>query len=78
MSRIKIAHIATVDMSLRYMLLNQLQSLQAAGYDVCGISAPGPERPVIEAAGIRYLPVPMTRTFTPIADLRALWRLYRY
>lgn len=64
-------------MSLRYMLLTQLQSLQEAGYSVYGISAPGPERPVIEAAGIRYLPVAMTRTFTPLADLGALWRLYR-
>lgn len=39
----KIAHIATVDLSLRYPLLNQLRSLQAAGYAVIGISAPGPD-----------------------------------
>ena len=64
-------------MSLRYMLLNQLKSLQESGYDVYGISAPGPERPVIEAAGIHYLPVKMTRNFTPLADLAALWQLYR-
>ena len=77
MSRIKIAHIVTVDMSLRYMLLNQLKSLQEEGYNVHGISAPGPERPVIEAAGIHYLPVKMTRNFTPLSDLRTLWRLYQ-
>ena len=74
---VKVAHIATVDMSLRYMLLAQLKHLQALGYEVCGISAPGPEVPFIIGAGIRYLPVPMTRRMTPAADLLSLIRLYR-
>ncbi len=73
---VKVVHVATVDMSLRYMLLNQMLSLQQAGYVVSGISAPGPEVPIVQAAGIRYIPVPMTRTFTPLADLAALLRLY--
>ena len=77
MSRVKVAHIATVDMSLRYLLLNQLLSIQRAGYDVVGISAPGPEVPAIEAAGIRHLAAPITRSLTPGTDLAALWRLYR-
>jgi len=74
---VKIAHVTTVDRSLRYLLLNQLRSLQAAGYQVAAISSPGPEVPVLQAAGIRHLPVPMTRSVTPLADLVALWRLYR-
>lgn len=76
-NRVKIAHIATVDRSLRYLLLNQLRSIQQAGYKVVGISSPGPEVPVLEAAGVRHIPVPMTRSFTPLADLRSLWQLYR-
>ena len=40
MNQIKVVHNSTVDMSLRYMLLNQMLSIQEAGYDVSGISAP--------------------------------------
>ncbi|MCB0189290.1 MAG: glycosyltransferase family 4 protein [Caldilineaceae bacterium] len=74
---IRVAHITTIDLSLRYLLLNQLCSLQAAGYQVSGISAPGPDVPTVEAAGIRHIAVPMTRTFTPTADAKALAQLVR-
>ncbi len=74
---IKIAHITTADLSLRYLLLNQLQSVQRAGYKVIGISSSGADVPVLTAAGIRHIAVPMTRNFTPFADLRSLWQLYR-
>jgi glycosyltransferase involved in cell wall biosynthesis len=76
-SRVKVAHITTVDMSLRFLLLHQLKSLQEAGYDVVGISAPGPDASFVEAAGIRHIPVLMTRNLTPFADVRSLWQLYR-
>lgn len=74
---IKIAHITTIDMSLRYLLLNQLRSIQQAGYEVVAISSPGSDVPSIEAAGVRHIPVPMTRNLTPLADLLSLFRLYR-
>ncbi|MBW1907530.1 MAG: glycosyltransferase, partial [Deltaproteobacteria bacterium] len=73
----RVAHVTTVDLSLRYLLLNQLQRIQNEGYEVFAISADGPEVPVIEAAGIRHFAVPMTRRVTPIADLRCLWELVR-
>jgi len=74
----KAAHVTTVDMALRYLLLNQLCSIQEAGYQVVGVSTPGPEVPAIEAAGIRHIPVAMTRSpVTPFQDLRSLWQLYR-
>jgi glycosyltransferase involved in cell wall biosynthesis len=74
---LKVAHITTVDLSLRYLLLNQLRAIRQAGYDVTGISAPGPDVAALTAAGIRHLAVPMTRAFTPGADLRALAQLVR-
>jgi glycosyltransferase involved in cell wall biosynthesis len=77
MGRVKVAHVATADIALRTLLLNQLRGLQRAGYDVVGISSPGPEVAAIEEAGIRHVAVPMTRRpFTPAQDLAALWRLY--
>jgi len=77
MSQPKIAHVTSIDQSLEYLLLHQLHSLQQAGYRVVGISTPGPHVPTIEAAGIRHIPVPITRNLTPLADLLSLWRLYR-
>lgn len=77
MSRHKIAHITTVDLSLRYLLLRQLCALKEAGYDVTGISAPGENASALEAQGIRHLSAPLTRRITPLTDLVALWRLYR-
>jgi glycosyltransferase involved in cell wall biosynthesis len=73
----KVAHITTIDLSLRCLLLNQLRSIQQAGYEVVGISSPGPDVSALEAAGIRHLPVSMTRNVTPLADLASLWQLYR-
>jgi glycosyltransferase involved in cell wall biosynthesis len=74
---IKVAHVTTIALSLRYLLLDQLRSLQGAGYDVLGVSALGPEVGFLEAAGIRHIAAPLTRSVTPVADLRAFWRLVR-
>lgn len=71
-ARMIVAHIATVDLSLRYLLLNQLVAIQRAGYEVVGISAGGPHAAVLEAAGIRHIAVPMTRRVSPACDLRAM------
>lgn len=73
----RVAHVTTVDLSLRYLLLNQLQRIQDEGYEVFAISADGPDVPVVEATGVRHFAVPMTRRITPFADLRCLWGLVR-
>ncbi len=73
----RVAHVTTVDLSLRYLLLNQLERIRDEGYEVAGISADGPDVAVIEAHGIPHFAVPMTRRFTPLADLRALWAITR-
>ncbi|OGQ25216.1 MAG: glycosyl transferase family 1 [Deltaproteobacteria bacterium RBG_16_71_12] len=73
----RVAHVCTVDLSLRYLLGNQMQHLQRAGFDVIGISTPGPHVPWLEQHGIRHVPVPMQRAFTPLDDLRAVADLAR-
>jgi len=75
--RVKVGHVTTAAQSLRGLLLNQLQRLQAAGYEVAGISSTGGDVPAIEAAGIPHLAVPISRNLTPLADLTSLWQLYR-
>lgn len=75
--RVRVAQITTVAMSLRYLLLNQLLSLDRAGYKVIGISAPGTDVPLLQSAGIPHLAVPFRRQMSPGADLVCLLRLYR-
>jgi glycosyltransferase involved in cell wall biosynthesis/ribosomal protein S18 acetylase RimI-like enzyme len=78
---LRVAHLTTTDLTLRYLLLGQLQRLREEGYQVTGISAPGPHAAALEAAGIRHLPWRnATRAWNLRADLRAaveLWSLLR-
>lgn len=75
----KVAHLTTVDMSLRYLLLPQLRAVVEGGGEVVGISAPGPWVADLESAGVRHRALASsTRSFSVIADLRAareLWRI---
>lgn len=63
-----VVHLTTVDMSLALLLLPQLLAFRDAGYDVVGVSAPGPYAAELEAQGIRH--VALQRS-TRAADLRA-------
>jgi glycosyltransferase involved in cell wall biosynthesis/ribosomal protein S18 acetylase RimI-like enzyme len=78
---LRVAHLTTTDLTLRYLLLGQLRRLREEGYQVTGISAPGPHAAALEAAGIRHLPWRnATRAWNLRADLRAaveLWSLLR-
>jgi glycosyltransferase involved in cell wall biosynthesis len=77
MSAPLVVHVATADMGLRFLLLNQLRAIQAAGYRVRAISSDGPYRAEVEAAGIPVTPITMHRAITPGGDLRALAGLVR-
>jgi glycosyltransferase involved in cell wall biosynthesis/ribosomal protein S18 acetylase RimI-like enzyme len=73
---LRVAHLTTTDLTLRYLLLGQLRRLRDEGYEVTGISAPGPYAADLEAAGIRFLPWKRaTRSWDPLADLRAFGEL---
>jgi glycosyltransferase involved in cell wall biosynthesis/ribosomal protein S18 acetylase RimI-like enzyme len=75
---IRVAHVATIDATVRYLLLGQLRRLVSEGFEVTAISAPGPWVGEIEAAGIRHLAWEgATRAWDPVADLRALRSLVR-
>jgi glycosyltransferase involved in cell wall biosynthesis len=73
---VKVAHVTTIAASLEGLLLNQMQSIQSKGYEVVGISSPGEEVSLLEAAGIRHVGVRMSRKVTPLLDLVSLVRLY--
>ena len=77
----KLMHVTTVDLSLELLLKPQLLAFAAAGYDVVGVSAPGPYVGSLEAAGLRHVAVASaTRSMDPRRDLtfaRDLYRLFR-
>ena len=73
----KIAHLTTIDMSLRYLLLPQLEAALDLGESI-GISAAGQFVPDLEARGIRHIPLSAsTRGMNLLADLRAVAQLWR-
>ncbi|MCC6217538.1 MAG: glycosyltransferase family 4 protein [Polyangiaceae bacterium] len=72
---LRVAHVATVDLTLRYQLLGELRLVRDAGHDVTLLSARGPDTTELEASGFRHLHVPFNRRLTPARDLAALARL---
>jgi glycosyltransferase involved in cell wall biosynthesis/ribosomal protein S18 acetylase RimI-like enzyme len=73
---LRVAHLTTTDLTLRYLLLGQLRRLRDEGYEVTAVSAPGPHAAAFEAEGIRHLPwYHATRSWNLAADLRAFAEL---
>lgn len=75
---LRVAHIATVDSTLRFLMLGQLRRLRDEGFDVTAISAQGEWVRDLERDGIRFLPWPhVTRAWDPRADAQAFAALLR-
>ena len=73
----KLIRITTVPISLKVLLRRQLRFMSDY-FEVIGVSSPGETlEEVGEQEGIRTIPIPMTRSITPINDLKSLWQLYR-
>jgi hypothetical protein len=80
-SQFCVAHLTTVDMSLRFLVAPQLRAVLDTGGDSVGISSPGPWVPEVEAMGVRHLALrSSTRGVSLLADLRAaieFWGIIR-
>jgi glycosyltransferase involved in cell wall biosynthesis len=75
---IRVAHVTTVDSTLRFLLLPQLRRLRDEGFEVSAISAPGPWTEALEGEGIRHVAWDhATRSWSPLADARAFLELLR-
>jgi glycosyltransferase involved in cell wall biosynthesis len=72
----RIAHVATIDLTLKALLLPQLRAIRDAGFEVSTISAPGPWVAQIQNEGIRHIPWRnATRAWDLRSDLKALFEL---
>jgi len=75
--KIRLVHITTVPDTFHF-LRGQIGFFKARGFDVVGISSPGPlQQLVIDREQISFHSVRMHRRVTPFRDLGAVWRLYR-
>ncbi len=71
----KLCHVATVDLSIRFLVQNLLLYNKERGWDVHAAASPGEYVAAIERSGIPFHSVPTTRRLTPISDLVSLVRL---
>jgi glycosyltransferase involved in cell wall biosynthesis len=75
----KLIRVTTIPLALNTLLRGQMKYMKENGLDVIMVSADGPEREaVIKREGCPHHIIPMTRAITPFADLRSLWKMYRY
>lgn len=77
-TRRRLVHLTTTDISLELLLGPQLTAFGEAGYEVIGVSAPGPFVTAIEARGVRHVPLSnATRAMAPHKDVLAIVELTR-
>lgn len=75
---LKLFRVTTVPISLHKLLHNQLKFMSSY-FQVTGISSPGYYLEKVEQTqGVPCYAITMTRQITPVKDLVALWKLYRY
>ena len=74
---LKIAQVATSDVSIRLLLLDQIKALEADGHEVVAVCAPGPWVEQVRSAGVTVQTVPMVREMAPIHDIRSVAALVR-
>ncbi|MFZ4668162.1 MAG: glycosyltransferase family 4 protein [Microthrixaceae bacterium] len=76
MSRVRLIHLTTTDISLELLIGPQLSAFVDAGYEVIALSAPGPFVEQVEARGVRHIPLEhATRSMALREDARALAEL---
>ncbi len=76
--KIKICYIVSVDITLRFILFNQLKFIKREGYDVYSVCSRGKWAKDIEKEGIRVKNIKLKRRISPISDLIALINLFFY
>ncbi len=74
----RVAHVATADLAIRYLLRNQLRRMAAAGYEVHAASAPGRHAAELSSDVFTWTALPMARRIHPASDACAYRRMVRY
>ena len=72
-----ILEVTNVDFSLRHFLLPLLRGLRSRGHEVIGVCADGALLADVRAEGFRVEALPLARSLSPVAQMRAFLALYR-
>ncbi|MBU4367799.1 glycosyltransferase family 4 protein [Patescibacteria group bacterium] len=77
--KIKICCVVSVDITLKFMLFNQLKFLQEQGYNVSAVCSPGKWIKDIRQQGIKVKTIRFKRrSFSPRSDMTAFFQLLSY
>ncbi len=77
-NKVKICHVAAVDITVKFLLQEQLKFLVKEGYDVSVIYSKGRWKKEMEASGIKVKNIRITRKVTPFSDIVSFLKLYFY
>ncbi|MDP2641184.1 MAG: glycosyltransferase family 4 protein [Candidatus Yanofskybacteria bacterium] len=76
---IKVCHVVSADITLKFILFDFLKDLQESGFEVHAVSSNGKWVQEIRGEGIQVKIIAITRKlFTPVADLLAVIQLVRF
>ena len=76
--RVRLCVIVTASVSLHALYRGQFKYLQANGFDVTAVSAPGAELAELERDGVRVHTIPIERNPHPLRDLVSLFRMWNF
>jgi glycosyltransferase involved in cell wall biosynthesis len=74
----KIIRITTVPLSISSLLQGQLRFMSQY-FDILGVASKGENNEILQVSKLEDIPthaIEMTRTITPLKDLKAVWQLY--
>ena len=76
--KIKVCYVASVDITLKFILLNHLKFLINEGYEVSAVCSPGRWIKDIEKEGIKVKIIRIKRKISPVSDLVSFIKLFFY
>jgi glycosyltransferase involved in cell wall biosynthesis len=74
---LKIAQVSTTDMAMRFLLLDQIKTLQQLGHEVVAVCGSGPWVESLRKEGVPVEVVEMSREVSPLRDLTSFFALVR-
>ena len=77
-SKIKICHVANIDIAIRFILLNQLKFFKSKDYNVFAVCSSGKFVVDVGAHGIEVKTIKFKRKISPFYDLLTIVKLYLY
>ena len=76
--KIKICYISSVDITIRFILINHIKFLKREGYDISVVCSPGDFVKEIKYQGIKVKTIKFKRKISPFYDLITFLKLYFY